>query len=105
MAGLASDDYPRSTEGDDAAELLEDVGDADQVDGNDRLWGGLGRGQTRRMDDVDHGADTGRSSGQSADRLVRGDVHSFRPRLEAGGVQTVLGGHGDVPVQSRAIRP
>jgi hypothetical protein len=43
VAGLAGDDDAGSAWGDYLAELLQDMGDADQVDVDDGLGAGLGR--------------------------------------------------------------
>jgi hypothetical protein len=76
---------------DDGAELLEDQGGADQVDGEDCCGRRLDRGQARGVHDVDHAAEPGRGLRQGADRVAGGDIDVARGHRVPAALQAGLG--------------
>ncbi len=71
---------------------------ADQVDGDDRLRGGLGRGQTGGVDHVHHQAELLGGGGEGVDGGPVGDVDVCGLNREAGSLQRVRGSGGSIRV-------
>jgi hypothetical protein len=96
---LAGDDDSGSAGADDPAELLENVGDADQVDGDDRLRGSLRRRQAGCVDEMGDAPEFRGGLGQLSHRFAEGDVDAGSAGLKACTLQSAHGRQSGFVVQ------